>query len=1410
VFVVPSELAAVGDAPLTPEDAANTWGRGYAPQTDPRGSTVRNPHTPGTCPTNSCFGMLGYRIDLMMVSVRLEDTPLRYAPPVGPGVDLTIGYNQRESHQPATFTYTNLGPKWTLNWLSYVVDDPTIPSAPAGVFLPGGGQDPFGGYNGSTGAYAQDTRTRTTLMRVSSDPVRYERHQPDGSIEVFGQTDGAVGSARRVFRTQSIDPQGNALTFTYDGQTRLVAVTDAIGQVTTLAYDLPQDPWKLTRVTDPFGRNATFTYDSAGRLVTTTDVLGLRSSVTYGGSYVSSMTTPYGTTRFTTLDGYQEQALRVVEVTDPLGAKERVEYRVHFVPGDVAVPQPAVAGINAQTYLQYRNTLYWSKQAMAVAPGDPAAAHLYHWVHLKGNVSAIAPIVESEKPALERRIFYIYPNQQPGAGWEGDGTSPSVIARVLQDGTPQVLQVSYADYNDLGHPTKLTDPKGRETTLIYAANGIDLTQVRQTTNGLNDVLATYTYDTHHRPLTITDAANKTTTMTYNNRGQMLTSTNTLNQTTTLAYDGNGYLQSVTGPVSGATQRLAYDGYGRVSTTTDADAYAMTALYDVGDRPTSVTFPDGTAETFTYDRLDLVQTKDRAGRRSTTTYDALRRPVAMGDGLNRITRQTWCTCGSLSSVTDAKGKTTSWDRDVMARVTKETRANGSFTTYTYDPASGRLQSTTDPKQQVTTYGYGIDDALTSIAYTNAAIATPTVTMTYDPNYARLTSMTTTDYGPTSYTYAPVGTQGAGQPATVDGPLTNDTVSYTYDELGRQKTRALNGVTTTWNFDTLGRVQSEVDPIGTFTFAYDGVTARLQQLAYPNGQTSTYNYLGNAGDRRLQDIHHQTAGGTTLSRFSYAFDRVGNLTTWTQQYGTDVKAYDFSYDGADQLTGAVYRTADPTPSVLKRYGYTYDAVGNRTTARTDDAPLTFSYNNINQLTSQAGGGVVDFRGTTSEAATVTIAGKPATGAGGTTFSGSAVLPSGTSTVAVTATDANGNTATKSYEVDVPASTASSTYDANGNLIAQGTKTYEWDAADRLTRVLDDGIEIARFAYDGTGRRVQKVSGGMTRSYVHDGMDLLEERASSGTIRTVYGPGIDQPLASVDGGGAVSYYLADHLGSIVQQTNASAAVMVTRQYDPYGAPLQGAAMSGFAYTGREWDAEISLYYYRARYYDPSSARFISEDPINLAGGINMYAFVGGNPVRYVDPSGLAFGDYWDIRATTAYYDSVPASSYGWGPARAASFMLKTFGMQNAQNAGEAAGRGDYRCAAAQGILSLFKGLTSASPLLARSAMAGGPAMFNEARTFGTVSRRWWGMAEMNGNGASQAGMKWALDHWLMPNAAGGPNTWWNLAAIPAGLNSYMNGAPATMGARYMVNSGILGSLGFGAIAGGWAGVTECGCGK
>ena len=369
--------------------------------------------------------------------------------------------------------------------------------------------------------------------------------------------------------------------------------------------------------------------------------------------------------------------------------------------------------------------------------------------------------------------------------------------------------------------------------------------------------------------------------------------------------------------------------------------------------------------------------------------------------------------------------------------------------------------------------------------------------------------------------------------------------------------------------------------------------------------------------MEEIHHKTSGGATLSKFGYAYDAAGNITTWAQQHEAVSRAYDFAYDAVDQLVGAAYRTTDTVPSVLARYGYVYDKLGNRTTEQVDDAPRVWKYNNTNQMITQAGGGTLRFEGSVNEPATVMVQGQPALVDATNGFAGAASVGAGTPVVTVTATDESGNSASQAYEVDVTDVPSSFVYDLNGNLTSHGTKSYEWDAEDRLVRALDNSSEVARFTYDGLGRRAEKISGGVTRAYVYDGADIVEERAGGTTTRIVHGPAIDQPLAAVTAG-TPTYFLADHLGSIAQHTDAAQQVTLTRAYDPFGNLTSGASNSGYAFTGREWDAEVGLYYYRARYYDAGLGRFISADPIGLDGGFNLYRYVENAPQRFSDPFG------------------------------------------------------------------------------------------------------------------------------------------------------------------------------------------------
>lgn len=198
-----------------------------------------------------------------------------------------------------------------------------------------------------------------------------------------------------------------------------------------------------------------------------------------------------------------------------------------------------------------------------------------------------------------------------------------------------------------------------------------------------------------------------------------------------------------------------------------------------------------------------------------------------------------------------------------------------------------------------------------------------------------------------------------------------------------------------------------------------------------------------------------------------------------------------------------------------------------------------------------------------------------------------------------------------------------DPNGNLTQKtegnDTWTYEWDAENRLKRVLKNAAEVARFAYDPLGRRVEKVIGTATTTYVYDRDDILREAVSGAVTTYIHGPGLDEPLAREDASGNRTYYHADGLASVIKETNSAGTVTLTRGYDAFGNLQAGATTSGYAFTGREWESEVALAYYRARWYDPKGGRFLSEDPYGIRSGINRYAYVDNNPVLLRDPKGL-----------------------------------------------------------------------------------------------------------------------------------------------------------------------------------------------
>jgi RHS repeat-associated protein len=187
--------------------------------------------------------------------------------------------------------------------------------------------------------------------------------------------------------------------------------------------------------------------------------------------------------------------------------------------------------------------------------------------------------------------------------------------------------------------------------------------------------------------------------------------------------------------------------------------------------------------------------------------------------------------------------------------------------------------------------------------------------------------------------------------------------------------------------------------------------------------------------------------------------------------------------------------------------------------------------------------------------------------------------------------------------------------------------WNQKNQLTHVSGAAAGPIEYRYDAMGRRVSKIVNSVTTNYLYDGLNLIAELDgdnSNAVIAWYVYAGLDRPLARVDASdGSVLYYHQDLLGSVIALTNSSGVVVTQYNYSPFGhTEVIGTDIDQpFRFTGREWDPETGLYYYRARYYSPDMRRFISEDPIRFAGGdVNWYAYVGNNPVNFTDPLGLS----------------------------------------------------------------------------------------------------------------------------------------------------------------------------------------------
>ena len=774
--------------------------------------------------------------------------------------------------------------------------------------------------------------------------------------------------------------------------------------------------------------------------------------------------------------------------------------------------------------------------------------------------------------------------------------------------------------NNVTNPISSAATPSGTTTFTYDPT---FNEVASETDPLGRV-TDYTYDSRGNVLTETQVVgsggtnNLVTTFSYNSLGLVTKKVDPAGLETDYTYDALGRLTKVTtgaGTPDQASVELTYDAAGNVLTTTNGDSQTTTNTYDVMDRRLTTTDPLGNTITDTYDAAgNVVAFRDAAGHVTTYAYNPYGNVIKETDANGDVTLSTYDAVGNLTSVTDPLGNVTRYQYDARGRLIATIDPAGDATHTIYD-SNNNVLTVIDPDGNETNYSY---DGLNRLVRVTDALGNPTV-YTYDAD-GEIVSETDANGQVINNTY-----NGVGLLTSQAWQGTSEVINTAYNADGQVTSVSDPSSSLTYTYDGQGRVKT-VDNAGTpgaphvvLTYTYDAAGNVLSLADSVNGQAEGLNsYTYNAGNQQTQVV--QTGAALEGKQVDFTYNPVGQFATinrYSDAAGTQLVASStYSYNTLNELTSLVDSQGATT---LASYALSYNANSLITKIVDPDGTASYTYDSLGQLT-----GATD--------SSTTIPGESYT----YDASGNR-LTSGTSS----ASTVGGNNQLLSD------GTYDYQYDNQGNLILRttissgATESYTYDARNRLITVIDKNAagqqtQEVENTYDVLNRRISEsvttAAGTTVTDFVYAGNSiLLEFQSSSGsqspvlTDHNLFGPAVDQILAQDDGRRKthVSWLLADYLGSIRDVVNSAGTEVDHLVYNSSGDLLSQtnpAAAPGYQFAGQEFDSATGLYDDGARYYNPTTGRFLTEDPIGFASGqANLYTYAGNDPVGFTDPTGL-----------------------------------------------------------------------------------------------------------------------------------------------------------------------------------------------